>query len=119
MVIEEIVLIVWIVFILFASIKTFLLIKYFRVFDEVKRYLLLPNVFMSVLFVSTLMLTIKDLSNSQKLIVLAFTLLGGLADVLGRKKKNKIFIVSSLLFYMYVVGVCWTKSLNFIVPYGA
>lgn len=74
---------------------------------------------MSSIFILSLMLTLKDLENSHKVVVLIFTLLGGLLDVLGRKNKHKIFIVFSLLFYMYVVGVCWTKSLNFIVPIGA
>ena len=116
---ENFSLIVGSVFILFASAKTYLLIRYFHLFDEVKRQILLPNVLLSSLFVISLILTLKDLENSHKIVVLILTLLGGLFDVMGRKRKNKIMIVLSLLFYMYVIGICWTKSLIFIIPIGA
>jgi len=65
------------------------------------------------------MLMLKDFENLHKLVVLAFTMLAGAMDILGRKNKSKIMIVLSLLFYMYVVGICWTKSLIFIIPFGA
>lgn len=116
---EDIIFIVQFVFIIYASIKTYLLLKYFHVFDEVKRYLLLPNVLFTVLLVVSLMLMLKDFENLHKLVVLAFTMLAGAMDILGRENKSKIMIVLSLLFYMYVVGICWTKSLIFIIPFGA
>lgn len=116
---EDIIFIVQFIFVIYASIKTYLLLKYFRAFDQVKIYLLLPNVLLTVLFVISLMLMLKDLENIHKLVVLAFTMFAGAMDILGRKNKNKIMIVLSLLFYLYVVGICWTKSLIFIIPFRA
>lgn len=114
---EEIVMALGMVFILFSCIKTFYYLKYTSQFRSIKKYFLIPEWLLFFCFLCAVILTIKTSEDWKfQTTVSILTLAGIVTSVAGYQRNNKILVVLSTMVYMYAFGICLTKNLNFMLP---
>lgn len=113
---EEIVMALGMVFILFSCIKALYFLKYTAQFHSIKKYFFIPEWLLFFCFLCAVILTIRSAEDWKIQISLSVLTLAGLsAGTAGYQRRNKILVVLSTMVYMYVFGICLTKNLNFML----
>lgn len=113
---ENVLLLCSFAFILVRWSKTFLFIKNYQKYDELKMYFIVPEFILFLTFVYTIFTVGESIEGTPKVVLLATALLGAITSSIGVRFKNKIAMVLSIMLFMYAFGICLTKNHNFMLP---
>lgn len=114
---NDIFLMLGLIFVLFNFIKTFYYLRYSAQFDVIKGYFRIPEIILLIPYTITVVNTFLSLDSSLQKTILTILFIASLGlGWIGFHQNQKIAIVLSAIGYMYIFGICLTKNINFMMP---